>query len=330
MKTIVYLDQNYLSNLTRARLGLKTPPNYLALWEHLLTAVQNELVVCPFSPFRRTESELLPSDREEGFQERDLYETANEIWFGVQFRGFEEVLRAQVRASLKRFLGTATDMSDLSEGFTTDPHGPCQTTDQLEPYSASFASWTRWVKEYHERVGMAQPSGDFSAQKQVEALAVVANLYVDPAVSTLRGHTDIFTFSALDFSKDLLRAYDEYTGVEDSGSKIGKFLRSKHMAQTPFIDIHASLVAEMAVSGQKRTPQGGDLEDVLAISTVLPYCDILTTDKSMKHLVCTLHLDAQYHTKVFSAAESDVRALCSSVGQLAQSSPAGPPPKPPQ
>ncbi len=63
--------------------------------------------------------------------------------------------------------------------------------------------------------------------------------------------------------------------------------------------------------------QGSDLEDVLAISTVLPYADILTTDRYMKDLVCRLHLDDQYEAKVFSAAKPDVDALCSLVGQLA-------------
>ena len=312
MKTIVYLDQNYLSNLTQARLGASTSSSYPRLWEHLQTATQNDVAVCPFSPFRRTESELLGSGHE-----RDLYETASQIWCGVELREFPEVLRAQVRASLKRFLGTAAEMYDLSEAFTADPHGPCVSTDALTPHAARFASWTRWVKEYHEQEGIAQPSSDFSAQKRVEAQAVIENLYVNPATAFLRGYNDIFTFSALDFSNDLFRAYADLTGAEDNGLRIGEFLRSNEMAETPFIDIHSSLLAGMITHSSGRKPQGSDLEDVLAISTVLPYCGILTTDRYMKDLVCKLHLDDQYQAKVFSAAEPDTLALMSLVKGLA-------------
>ena len=120
----------------------------------------------------------------------------------------------------------------------------------------------------------------------------------------------------MDFSSDLFRAYAEFTGAEDDGLRIGEFLRSEQMAQTPFIDIYSSLVAEMVVSGQDRNPKGSDLEDVLGISTVLPYCDILTTDKGMKHLVRQLGLDRQYNSQVFSAAESDIAALSSLGAQL--------------
>jgi hypothetical protein len=329
LKTIIYLDQNYLFNLTRARLGTNPARTDSLLWEHLLACVQNEVAVCPFSPFRRTESELLGRA-----DERDRYDTASQIYCGVEFREFEEVLRAQARSSLKRFLGAETNPYDPSDAFSTDPHGPCSSAGRLEPPAASFASWTRWVKEYHERHGMPEPSGDFSAHKLVEARAVVESLYLNPAVALSRGSSDIFTFSALDFSLDLFRAHDELMGVEDDGSpdmsRIGEFLRSDHMAQVPFIDIHSSLVAGIVVHSQERNVQGSDLEDVLAISTVLPYADILTTDRYMKDLVCRLHLDDQYEAKVFSASEPDVDALCSLVGQLAQSSPAGPPPKPPQ
>lgn len=220
-------------------------------------------------------------------------------------------------------------MCDVSDAFTADPYAPCSPLPPLEPHAASFASWTRWIKDYHERQGIAQPSRDFSAQKKVEALAIIENLYVNPAADFSRGHNDIFTFSALDFSNDLFRAYADFTGAEDNGLRIGEFLRSEQMAQTPFIDIHSSLVAGMITDTSGRKVQGSDLEDVLAISTVLPYCDILATDRYMKHLVCTLRLDDQYKAKVFSAAQLDAVALTSLVRDLPGGEvPLSPPPAP--
>jgi hypothetical protein len=315
LKTIIYLDQNYLSNLTQARLGKSPASPYPRLWESLRTAVKNGAAVCPFSPFRRTESEPLPSD-----DERDLYETAGEIHCGVEFQGFPEVLQSQVRASLKRFLGLGTHAVEPSDGFTADPHGPCVPSGDLKPWAARFQSWTRWVKDYHEHHGMPEVSGDYTHHKAVEARAIVENLYVYPVLASRMGSSNILAFSALDFPVDLFRAYEELAGTEDDGLHIAEFLRSKEMTETPFIDIHSSLVAGIITLALERKAQGSDLEDVLAISTVLPYCDILTTDRFMKHLVCALGLDDEYRAKVFSAARSDADSLCSVAERLASPS----------
>lgn len=296
-------------------MGIKAPRGYDVLWEQLLAAIERNLAVCPFSSFRRTESELMPEIYDGGIGERDLYETASELWCGVEFQGFPEVLRSQVRSSLRRFLGTGSQAYDVAQGFTGYPHAPCES-QRLEPPSARFASWTQWTKDYHEREGMAPPVGDFSAQKLLEAQATIENLYVRPALSFLQGRSDIWTVSSLEFCTDLWRAYSEFTGIEADGFTTAEFLKSEEMAETPFINIHSSLVAGMIAHTPERRRRGSDLEDVLGISTVLPYCDILTTDGGMKDLVCRLGLDSQYDSRVFSARRSDVDAIRSLAEEL--------------
>jgi len=62
LKTILYLDQNYVSYLTKARLGVKVYADVAAYYENLYDAlreaVQANTIVCPASQFHYSESEL--------------------------------------------------------------------------------------------------------------------------------------------------------------------------------------------------------------------------------------------------------------------------------
>jgi hypothetical protein len=88
---------------------------------------------------------------------------------------------------------------------------------------------------------------------------------------------------------------------------INKFVRSTELLNSPFIDINASIQAVIADNYiQGREPERGDFYDVPIVSAVLPYCDIITTDRFMKGiLVNRLRFDDKYNVTVFSASQSD-------------------------
>lgn len=85
--------------------------------------------------------------------------------------------------------------------------------------------------------------------------------------------------------------------VTDSREGLIKFLQSDCYKQIPYVDIGSKLLAKIVTS---ITPVvSGDSMDVDHISTVLPYSDIIVTDRKMKNRIIQLGLDKKYETKVF-------------------------------
>jgi len=318
LKTIIYLDQSYLINLTKARLGRLPDDNdhgYVELRNLLTTAVQLNRVICPFSSFAKTESEMAPYD-----VEREVYETLNPLYCGVSFRSFPDVLCSQVRHALAEFLGESVNDEGWRTAFSADPHRQMRSWDPIPLGGGNFSAWTRDVKGYHERRGDDPPIGDFEAQKRFEAVEMIKQLYILPTLAFATGSSDIFWFSALDFRADLLAAFEEHQGTSPDELEELRFLRSLNMLAVPLIDIHSSIRAGMLIYSKDRKVLGSDLQDVLALSTVLPYCDVVTTDRYMKYIITKVGLPAQYGVKVFSAAKEDVLSLAAEVAQVQSSS----------
>jgi hypothetical protein len=80
---IVYLDQNYISNITKARLGMI--PNdsakefWISLFKDLKNAVVANKIACPSSQFHQEESSF---DRR---LELEINKTATQLSYGLEF-----------------------------------------------------------------------------------------------------------------------------------------------------------------------------------------------------------------------------------------------------
>jgi len=91
--------------------------------------------------------------------------------------------------------------------------------------------------------------------------------------------------------------------VTDSREGLIEFLQSDCYKQIPYVDIGSRLFAKIVTS---ITPVvSGDLMDVNHISTVLPYTDIIVTDRKMKYRIIQLGIDKKYGTKVFCLNDID-------------------------
>lgn len=81
------------------------------------------------------------------------------------------------------------------------------------------------------------------------------------------------------------------------------FLKSECYKEIPHIDIGCRLLAKIVTS---ITPVvSGDSMDVNHISTVLPYSDIVVTDRKMKNRIVQLGIDKKYNTKVLCLNDID-------------------------
>jgi hypothetical protein len=101
----------------------------------------------------------------------------------------------------------------------------------------------------------------------------------------------------------------EYEILCGQPGKFREFLTSQVLYEAPFIDVFCSIYAAMNVYLPNRKPKASDLDDVAILATILPYCDVVTTDTKMKDLCMRAGLHMKYQVEIFSPGVHDIRAL---------------------
>ena len=98
---------------------------------------------------------------------------------------------------------------------------------------------------------------------------------------------------------------------------VADFLISEELLSIPYIDIFSSINSVMIMQYQNRKGRHSDFYDIPVLATILPYCDIITTDIFMKEILANrLHFDDKYRAKIFSASKADKITFQKSVTAL--------------
>ena len=95
------------------------------------------------------------------------------------------------------------------------------------------------------------------------------------------------------------------------------FINPESVDSVPFINIFCSLWASTIFHEQTRRYQSGDLLDIVALATVIPYCPIVTTDTNMKNMIERLRLNEKYGVLVYSPTNKDLEILEKELSRLA-------------
>lgn len=305
-RVIVYLDQNYLSYLTRARLGwIAAGPaaeRWGRLYETLRGLVEAGRAICPRSFFHAIEGEL--DDR----LSEHLDGTAAELSRGLHFRPWEEVVSAQAQRALRRHLGLADESEEWRDYFVRDPQGPLREqavagAEMPGPPGEEREAKRRYVEEavaaWRERG--AEPRA-YERQVEVEKEELIERWFREP----LREGSE----SAGPFV-EVAEAFQRETGSGEplADGRFVAFLGSAELKEAPFIQVQAVLSAASAVYSAERRPRESDLYDRAIVSLALPSCDIVTTDRYMKWLIATAGLDTPYGAEVYGGRAADVEGV---------------------
>ena len=128
--TIVYLDQNYLSNMAKARIGrIKDDDQakfWLSLFNDLKKAVLADKIACPELEFQRHEASY---DRR---LEEPIRKVIDEISWGLKFHLSTQILESQIYDAAKNFMGKQPEeRKPWAIAFRSNPHAPIEsrTTD---------------------------------------------------------------------------------------------------------------------------------------------------------------------------------------------------------
>jgi len=338
--TIVYLDQNYLSNMAKSRLGF--PMNnvdsefWQSLFDGLKAAVLADKIACPESEFQRKEARL---DRR---IEEAVGRIIDELSWGLEFNPWEVILRLQIVDAAFRFLGkTPPRIETWSMAFKSDPHAPVES--RMEDIfgtkgriAVSFSLPDEIIKE--DRQSKLEFMDE--AQKMLDRYSNNPLAWSELVLQSKRSLMDGFLGKTAresiirqlkeDSALSQLRALEKYNelldlvnrlqeiGINTDNSEVMNFMESEELLNIPFVDIYGSIWAAIGeYYRQRRKVQRGDLYDAPILATVLPYCDIITTDRFMKQiLVDRLHFDKKYKCKIFSAGKTDRQAFQKLIKEL--------------
>lgn len=331
MQTIVYLDHNFLSNMSKARFDLMKDQRNAEVWNAIFQELKNAVIankiVCPLSRFHSTEAMF------DTRLEIPIKATINELALGLEFHTWRTIMEYQMEDAARVFLGQKKTNNDWTSIFKSNPAQtaekrltqmvPDDTHQDIHiPMPQEIVETNR--NEKNEFLSIGQNLIEQYCEKPLEW----ENLVLESKISTLDGYLGniarqrINSQIASDSLLDQMSGYDNYSklsslydrlkgiGLElDNHKMMLDFMNSKELLDSPFIDIFSSLWAIIARCKQThgRKQKSSDYFDVPILSIALPACDIIATDSFVKEIVTKLlHFDDKYHTTLFSANQDDI------------------------
>jgi len=325
LHTIVYLDQNYLSSMAKARLGsLKNQDDHkfwLSLFNELKAAVLADKIACPELEFQRDEAEF---DKR---IEYAVWQVICELSLGLEFLPWETILELEIEDAAFKFLGkNPPRRRSWQSAFKSNPQDPAESRMTCNAFGIKHrievfisppkeaVDHDRQLKRRWEdtaRSLLKQPTfGDWHKELLVQKSAFIDRL-LGPSVFNM-----IAKQEASDNLLDKLVAVRNMSKLKERLTRLGEigitvhnmadFFNSGELLNAPFIDVFCSINTVIVQSYKSRKPRGGDLRDAAILATVLPYCDVITTDRFMKEiLVNRLRFNRTHDCEVFSACKED-------------------------
>lgn len=274
-KLIVYLDQNFISEMAKADSNRNVKPQFKQIYELLHKGFVDEKVVVPASWFHDVETSLSVELKE------NIVSYQNYLG-QVRLNFPDNVRRAQILGYASRFLGNTND-------------------DPLSTDIAFQENPDKRTRMLNVVVDSQLQSIDFktSRNQTAQALENLRNKIVRSNISYLDQLkielADQRRFCLEDIYYELIHLF---TGDKD---KLSKFLESDTFSKIPVIDINSKLWSSVLTHFKTRVIKSSDGTDIDIISTYLPYVDVFATDAFMADRLTTLRIAADYDIELFDA-----------------------------
>jgi hypothetical protein len=278
-KLLIYLDQNFISEIAKRDLNTKVKPEFTELYEILKTGFLEEKLVVPQSHFHDIETSLAPNLKQ-------LIVKYQNYVGQISLNGQQHVENYQVGRSLQRFLGHDKDPLEIDIAFRDHP-------DQR-------------VKQFNITVDSHLERQDLRTGRLGHAarLETLRKEVIDEGF----GFADQLEREFLDSERYYLKRALTYYGHIATEKQLLDFGRNTAFRETPIVKISAQLYAAL-LTAQTRQIQEGDVTDVNVLSTYLPYMDIVCTDTFMATQLRTLGIDQEHAVMVYNAKTASLRDL---------------------
>lgn len=316
MKTILYLDQNWISELAKAKFLKDWTTQDVSVWRNLLGLINEktlaDLLICPTSYFHTNESEQGPRVKD------IVWKFAEQISFGLLFNDCTQISFNQIEHAIDEFTNVAIDEPRWAIAFNRNPHESIkplikqfdiqvhipQPSDLIE-YSWKGHKLVHGIYQTYKvnRRGKAKTFGEELAFQKAQM--IVDTFEQPPKLPLTTGDKDFDDVLYYMGSTSILQRQIPITKKIMNLPEPRKFLGSKTFLDCQFIHIRAALMATDIFYFPEKEVDESLNTDFNIVSAVLPYVDLLATDNYVKQLCEKSGLVTQFKARVFSAKSKD-------------------------
>lgn len=279
-KLLVYLDQNFLSEMSKADINEKVRPEFKEIYEILHQGFTDEKLVVPTSLLHDIESSL-------DTRLKDRIVSYQHYLGQVRLYRPDEIRNTQTFAALDRFLGRACE-------------------DPLRPKAAFLDHPDQRVERFGISVDAHLENNDFrqsrhGTAKELEELRqrILGKVTYERQVA-IEQETQ---------RKEFIATYVRFCGPvsEEKREQLKAFTESEEFKRIPLLRIEAHLFASILTRKPSREIKPSDGTDIDALSAYAPYMDVVCTDAFMADLMQDMATD--YGVKMFTGKTNSLREL---------------------
>ena len=316
-KKIVYLDQNFASNLAKSQYldDWRDPlaSFYRELYKLLSNLTDRDLIISPTSHFHSEETEL--GHRVKEF----LWHFVKQLGYGLSFKSYPEIMEQQVVAAARAYCNLPTIQHQEWEiAFNRDPHVCVKQILRPDllvsfPNSQEFNEYVRlsrtsfadeyWTYKVHCRGKRQTYAKELEAQKNQYILEIFEPR---PALNIKSSKLEqVLNLWGLAGIIQFHRSVDEI--LRDCANP-ERFFVSTQLLDCPYIHVWASLVAADIFFHPEKKPTASLFMDFEIVASVLPYIDILATDSYICEIIRQAKLLDKFNVHIFSTRQREALA----------------------
>jgi hypothetical protein len=276
-KLLVYLDQNFLSEIAKVGTGAKSRPEFADICEFLRQGVADEKLVVPGSVLHDIESSLAT-------HLKDGIVTHQHRLGLVRLYRPNEIMNRQVSAILGRFLGRSAQ-------------------DPLHPEIAFHDDPDQRIARYGISVDAHLENRDFRRSRHETATALEdLRQRLLSSGATYDRQLDVERREQRD---ELLRTASRFYDSADAIKELADFAKSDTFLTVPILKIEAHLFASILTRKPTRQIKPSDTTDISALSAYSPFMDVVCTDAFMADQL--RNVAREFGFKVFDAKTVGIR-----------------------
>ena len=315
-KPIVYLDQNWLSEITKAHIdGWKggDKPYFEKLSSDIQAGVDKDRFVCPTSPFHESESSFNSKLYD------PLWNVSEGLSRGLSFNSHTDISHKQLVGAALEFTGHLAPTNPWWRvPFNRDPDTSVSNIPRHEILVhlsvEELAEEQKRLRDniqtpmYHKYKEMRRGySLSYEDEVKYSKTQLFEEGYRGPMMAlalpevSAPGWDPLLTHIAW----EQMNRYEELIRICDQRGGLDTFLDSPQFSKAPFLSIRAKLMAADIARFPRRKPEPSLQDDFSIVATVLPYADVFATENYIADLIKQTHVGSDYDCRVFTMRQKD-------------------------
>ncbi len=300
---IIWLDTFAVIEIYKTNEEGKDNPRIKTLFDLVKEKVYQRKLICPLA------------EQEEEIEEKvvEVIKQFVNLSLGITFLSNDEIKEGQLVKAIKSHRRTKDIELTYLDAFYEDPVIYLQNKKQdfifsivLEPTELEINNRKMIKKKNIEELQLAKDN--FYQDKDYYSIIsgelngsyVATSHLIDLYRYKLENNIPLSEVESLQIARMLSKPLSLWNEEQKDGL-VGymEFLKSDCYKQLPSVHINAHMVADL-VTSKRKLLEIGDPTDISNLSTLLPYCDYILTDRAQMNRIRRLELDKKYNTKVFS------------------------------